>query len=325
MTLPRSVAVFDLGGVLIDWNPRHLYRKLFEHEADMEHFLANICTPEWNQQLDAGRSFAEACAALKVEHANSAEVIDAWFERFDEMMAGPIAGTVDILSELREREVPIYALSNWSAETFPFARRRFEFLQWFRAILLSAEVHLLKPDPRIFERFCETFALRPEQMVYIDDAQHNVEVARRIGMHGIRFDDAASLREELVQLGLLGSRARIEHVAAWVSNLDRARGFYERWFHAASTPEYSSAKREFRSRFLSLDGGPRLELMVSPKEAPRHDHIAISVGSRSAVDRLVKEMEIAGVRIVSRPRVTGDGYYEAVIEDSEGNVVEITA
>ena len=92
--------MFDLGGVLIDWNPRHLYRKLFEHEADMEHFLANICTPEWNQQLDAGRSFAEACAALKVEHANSAEVIDAWFERFDEMMAGPIAGTVDILSEL---------------------------------------------------------------------------------------------------------------------------------------------------------------------------------------------------------------------------------
>ena len=197
--------------------------RVFEHEADMEHFLANICTAEWNQQLDAGRSFAEACAALKVEHANSAEMIDAWFERFDEMMAGPIAGTADILSELREREVPIYALSNWSAETFPFARRRFEFLQGFRAILLSPGVHLPKPDPRIFERFCETFALRPEQMVYIDDAQHNVEVARRLGMHGIRFDDAASLREELVQLGLLASRARIEHVAAWVSNLDRAR------------------------------------------------------------------------------------------------------
>ena len=325
MTLPCSVAVFDLGGVLIDWNPRHLYRKLFEHEADMEHFLENICTTEWNQQQDAGRSFAQACAALKLEHPSNAEMIDAWFERFDEMIAGPITGTVDILSELREREVSIYALSNWSAETFPFAQRRFEFLQWFRAIFLSAEVRLFKPDPRIFKRFCETFALRPEQIVYIDDLQHNVEAARRIGMHGIRFSDPASLREELVQFGLLRSRARIEHVAAWVSNLDRARGFYERWFHAASTPEYSSAKREFRSRFLSLDGGPRLELMVSPKEPPRHDHIAISVGSRPAVDRLVKEMEVAGIRIVSRPRVTGDGYYEAVIEDSEGNLVEITA
>jgi 2-haloacid dehalogenase len=325
MTLPRPVAVFDLGGVLIDWNPRHLYRKLFEQEADMEHFLANVCTPEWNQQLDAGRSFAEACAALKLEHPSDAEMIDAWFERFDEMIAGPITGTVDILSELREREVPIYALSNWSAETFPFARRRFEFLQWFRAILLSAEVHLLKPDPRIFERFCETFALSPEQMVYVDDAEHNVEAARRIGMQGIRFSDPASLRQELVQFGLLRPGGRIEHVAAWVFNLDRARGFYERWFHAASTPEYSSAKREFRSRFLSLDGGPRLELMVSPRESPRHDHIAISVGSRPAVDGLVKEMEVAGIRIVSRPRVTGDGYYEAVIEDSEGNLVEITA
>jgi 2-haloacid dehalogenase len=325
MTLPCPVAVFDLGGVLIDWNPRHLYRKLFEHEADMEYFLANVCTPEWNQQLDAGRSFAEACAALKLEHPSDAEMIDAWFERFDEMIAGPITGTVDILSELREREVPIYALSNWSAETFPFARRRFEFLQWFRAILLSAEVHLLKPDPRIFVRFCETFALSPEQMVYIDDAEHNVEAARRIGMQGIRFSDPASLRQELVQFGLLRPGGRIEHVAAWVFNLDRARGFYERWFHAASTPEYSSAKREFRSRFLSLDGGPRLELMVSPRESPRHDHIAISVGSRPAVDGLVKEMEVAGIRIVSRPRVTGDGYYEAVIEDSEGNLVEITA
>ena len=325
MSLPCSVAVFDLGGVLIDWNPRHLYRKLFEHEADMEHFLGNICTTEWNQQQDAGRSFAQACAALKLEHPSDAEMIDAWVERFDEMMAGPIAGTVDILSELREKEDPLYALSNWSAETFPFARRRFEFLQWFRGIFLSAEVRLTKPDPRIFSRFCETFALRPEQVIYIDDLEHNVEAARGIGMHGIRFRDPASLREELVQLGLLQPRARIEHIAAWVSNLDRARGFYERWFSAASTPDYSSAKREFRSRFLSLDGGPRLELMVSPRELPRHDHIAISVGSRPAVDRLVKEMEVAGVRIVSRPRVTGDGYYEAVIQDSEGNLVEIIA
>ena len=325
MTTDRSVVVFDLGGVLIDWNPRHLYRKLFQHEAEMEDFLANICTAQWNLLQDAGRGFTEACAALKLQHPDRADMIDAWFERFDEMMAGPISGTVDILAELRQREVPIYALSNWSAETFPFAQRRFDFLQWFRAIFLSAKVRLVKPDPQIFKHFCETFALRPEQIVYIDDLQDNVEAARTIGMHAIRFGDPASLRQELVQLGLLRSRSRIEHVAAWVIDLERARSFYERWFHAASGPEYSSAKRDFRSRFLSLDGGPRFELMVSPHETPRPAHIAISVGSRSTVDQLVKEMEQAGVQIVSGPRVTGDGYYEAVIADSEGNLVEITA
>lgn len=212
MAAQRSVVVFDLGGVLIDWNPRHLYRKLFQHEPEMEDFLANICTTQWNLQQDAGRSFREACTALKLEHPDQADMIDAWFGRFDEMMAGPIAGSVDILAELREREVPIYALSNWSAETFPFAQRRFEFLQWFRAILLSAEVRLLKPDPRIFQYFCENFALKPEQIIYIDDLEHNVEAARTIGMHAIRFSDPASLRQELVQLGFLAQGARIEPV-----------------------------------------------------------------------------------------------------------------
>src|SRR5215472_9467214 len=124
MTAHGSVVVFDLGGVLIDWNPRHLYRKLFQDEAEMEDFLANICTVQWNLQQDAGRGFAEACAALKLHHPDKANMIDAWFERFDEMMAGPIAGNVEILAELREREVPVYALSNRSAETFPFAQRR---------------------------------------------------------------------------------------------------------------------------------------------------------------------------------------------------------
>jgi 2-haloacid dehalogenase len=203
MPAPRFVVVFDLGGVLIDWNPRHLYRKLFRQEAEMEHFLANVCTTKWNLQQDAGRTFSEACAGLKLEHPRDTEMIDAWFERFDEMMAGPIAGTVDILAELRQRQIPIYALSNWSAETFPFAKKRFEFLQWFHTIFLSAEVCLVKPDPRIFQSFCEKVALTPEQIIFIDDLQHNVEAANRIGMHAIRFRDPASLREELVQLGLL--------------------------------------------------------------------------------------------------------------------------
>ena len=119
-------------------------------------------------------------------------------------------------------------------------------------------------------------------------------------------------------------RVKIEHAASWVGDLERACAFYERWFQAKKGKKYTSAKRPFMSYFLSLGGGPRLELMASPGEAARMAHIAVSLGSREAVDLLVEEMKAAGVSIVSDPRVTGDGYYEAVVADSEGNLVEIT-
>ena len=321
----RSIAVFDLGGVLIDWNPRHLYRKLFNgDDAAMEHFLANVCTTAWNSQQDAGRTFAEACASLKLDHANHAELIDAWFERQDEMLAGPISGTVEILAELRARGVPLYALSNWSAETFPIAQKRFDFLQWFDGIFLSAQARTIKPNPRIYQHFFEAFAIAPAQTVFIDDLPRNVEAAAALGMHAIQFTDPASLRNELVKIGLLSPAARVDHVAAWVSDLERARAFYERWFKVTAGEKYSSTKRDFQSYFLSLGSGACLELMASPAEAARPAHLAVSVGSREAVDRLIQSMEAAGVRVVSHPRLTGDGYYEAVIADSEGNLVEIT-
>ncbi|MFZ0760760.1 MAG: hypothetical protein WAM69_12490, partial [Candidatus Sulfotelmatobacter sp.] len=132
MKANRSVAVFDLGGVLIDWNPRYLYRKLFAgNDEAMEHFLATVCTPSWNSQQDAGRTLAEACAALRSVHPGHVQFIDAWMHRYGEMLGGPIHGTVDLLTELRARGVPLYALSNWSAETFPTALKRFDFLKWF--------------------------------------------------------------------------------------------------------------------------------------------------------------------------------------------------
>jgi len=321
----RSIAVFDLGGVLIDWNPRHLYRKLFAgDDAAMEHFLANVCTTAWNSQQDAGRTFADACASLKLQHPAHEELIDAWFERQDETLAGPISGTVEILAELRARGVPLYALSNWSAETFPIAQKRFEFLQWFDGIFLSAEARAIKPHPRIYQHFFEAFAIAPDQTIFIDDLPPNVAAAAALGMHAIHFTDPTALRTELVNLSLLDPAGRINHVAAWVSDLDRARAFYERWFKAVAGPKYSSTKRDFQSYFLSLDTGARLELMTSPAEAPRPAHLAVSVGSRDAVDRLIQTMEAAGVRVVSHPRLTRDGYYEAVIADSEGNLVEIT-
>src|SRR5712672_2993861 len=170
----RSIVVFDLGGVLIDWDPRHLYRKLFAgDEAAMEHFLATVCTHEWNRRQDAGRSFAEGARLLKTEHPDKADLIDAYGNRFDEMIAGPIAGPVDILAELRDRGTPLYGLTNWSAETYPAALERFAFLRWFRGILVSGEVGLIKPDPRIFWLLLERFAIAPAEAVYIDDVGRN--------------------------------------------------------------------------------------------------------------------------------------------------------
>lgn len=199
----RHIVVFDLGGVLIDWNPRHLYRKLFDDEAAMELFLATVCTGEWNLKQDAGRPFAEAVAELQAAHPDQADLISAYFARWPEMLAGAMGATVDILAELKALDVPLYALTNWSAETFPYARTRFEFLNWFEAILVSGEVGLIKPDRRIFELLSETHGFALEHAVFIDDSPLNAQGATDAGLHGIHFTDAQSLRNELEALGFL--------------------------------------------------------------------------------------------------------------------------
>jgi 2-haloacid dehalogenase len=193
-----SAAVWDIGGVLIDWNPRYLYSKLFAgDEAAMERFLATVCTQSWNEKQDAGRSFAEGCALLKKDYPQHSELIDAWFARYEEMLGGAIEGSVAILSQLRANHVRLYALSNWSAETFPFARKRFEFLKWFHGLLLSGEAGLMKPDPRLFQMLFDRYAIDPTDAIYIDDHLSNVEAARGLGMRAIHFTDADSLRRQL--------------------------------------------------------------------------------------------------------------------------------
>ena len=205
MTEPvRNIVVFEIGGVLIDWDPRHLYRKLFPaDEPAMEHFLANVCTHEWNRGQDAGRSFADGARLLKLQHPDKTELIDAYGARFDEMMPGPIAGTVEIVAELHQRDTPLYVLSNFSAETFPAALERFDFLRWFRGLVISGEVGVIKPDPRIYKIMLARFAIDPHRTVYIDDVAANAEAARPFGIHGIHFTTPGALREELVRLALL--------------------------------------------------------------------------------------------------------------------------
>jgi 2-haloacid dehalogenase len=199
----RRVVVFDLGGVLIDWDPRHLYRKLIADEVEMERFLAEICTPEWNGRQDAGRTFAEAVAELVARHPAQRPLIEAYHVRWPEMVAGAIDDAVAILEELKTRGHELHALTNWSTETFALTRPRFAFLGWFETILVSAEEGLIKPDPAIFRLLLKRIGRPAGACVFIDDSRKNVDAAAALGFDAIHFRGADALRRELVGRALL--------------------------------------------------------------------------------------------------------------------------
>ena len=208
---PIDVVVFDLGGVLIDWNPRYLYRRLFDDDAAMERLLTEVCSPEWNEQQDAGRSFAEAVADLIARHPDHAEMIAAYHQRWPEMLGGEIPGSVAVLEELNAHGLRLYALTNWSHETFPVGRRRFAFLEHFEGIVVSGEEKVVKPDPVIFRRLLTRYDITPSRAVYIDDSPRNVAVAAELGFHALQFVDAHRLRQDLIALGLRIDTSRVRN------------------------------------------------------------------------------------------------------------------
>ena len=201
MSRPTHV-IFDLGGVLIDWDPRYAYRQLGGAEDEIEHFLAHVATSEWNHQFDAGRPFADGIAERKARFPAYADWLDAWWGRWPDMLGGPIGGTVDLLRELRAAGTPLYALTNWSAETFPIARERFDFLEWFEGIVVSGEVRMTKPDADIFEHLLDRFEIDPGDAVFVDDSRPNVATADALGFHAVHFTDPGALRARLAALGL---------------------------------------------------------------------------------------------------------------------------
>jgi len=203
-----TAVVFDLGGVLIDWNPRHLYRSLFDDEAEMERFLAEVTTPAWNNEQDRGRPFADAIAQLTRDHPDRADLIEAYWDRWPEMLGEPFHETVEVLAALRATGIRLLALTNWSAETFPFAAPRYPFLDWFEAVIVSGDVELAKPDPAIFRLLVERHGLEPSGTVLIDDTIANVQAAAALGFRTIRFTDAAALKRDLGAMGLLDTGSR---------------------------------------------------------------------------------------------------------------------
>jgi len=199
-----DTVIFDLGGVLIDWNPRYLYRKIFKTEEEITWFLENICTSEWNDAQDAGRSFEEATELLVKEHPVHEAAIRAWYGRWQETINGPIHETVEILREVKDRrQHRLYALTNWSAETFPWALQNFEFLHWFEGIVVSGVEKTRKPHPEFYQILFDRYQVQPARTVFIDDNVKNIEGGRALGLQTVHFHHPEQLRKDLQQLAVL--------------------------------------------------------------------------------------------------------------------------
>ena len=195
--------VFDLGGVLIDWNPRYLYRKVFSTEKEMDWFLTNVCTSQWNTQQDAGRPFEQGIKLLEDKFPEYKFAINFYYSRWEEMLGGEIRGSVALLRELKDRGYRVYALTNWSAETFPIAQKNYDFLKWFDGIVVSGEEKLVKPDPVIYSRLLERYQLKAPNCVFIDDNAANISKAADLGFETILFTDPEALRSTRVSRAIL--------------------------------------------------------------------------------------------------------------------------
>jgi len=200
-----DTVIFDLGGVLIDWNPEYLYAKIFKDDPEkMDWFLSTVCTPDWNMEQDAGRTFENATQLLVNDYPEYKKEISAFYDRWEEMIKGEIHGTVLILNTLKElNEVKLYALTNWSIQTFPIAKQRFNFLKQFEGIVVSGEEKTRKPYSKIYETTLERYELSPEKCLFIDDSLDNVNAAKTMNIKALRFTDAVQLKSDLQQLGLL--------------------------------------------------------------------------------------------------------------------------
>ncbi|WP_256012735.1 HAD family hydrolase [Desertivirga xinjiangensis] len=199
-----NTIIFDLGAVLINWHPHHLYKKIFSDESEMHHFIENVCTGDWNEEQDGGRTLAEGTEVLVKQFPEHEDNIRAYYGRWEEMLDGPIQGTVDLFKALKDSgSYKIYALTNWSAETYPIAQGKFDFLNWFDGVVVSGTEKLRKPFPEFYQILLDRYKVKPENALFIDDNLRNVEAARMLGIESIHFTNPQDLEAELVKRGLL--------------------------------------------------------------------------------------------------------------------------
>jgi 2-haloacid dehalogenase len=199
-----TTIIFDLGAVLIDWNPHYMYKTLFSDEEEMKNFLANVTTSDWNEEQDAGRSLNEGTEILVKQFPEHEANIRAFYSRWDEMLGEPFWDTVEIFKELKDsKKYKIYALTNWSAETFPVALARYDFLNWFDGIVVSGAEKMRKPTPEFYHVLLDRHNVKPGEALFIDDNYRNIVAAEKLGIKSIHFTSAKELREKLVALAVL--------------------------------------------------------------------------------------------------------------------------
>jgi 2-haloacid dehalogenase len=193
-----NTIIFDLGAVLIDWNPNYLYSKIFSNEADMKTFLTTICTPDWNEEQDAGRSLKDGTDLLLAKFPEQEENIRAFYGRWEEMLGGAIDDSVEIFKQLKDSgKYKIYALTNWSAETFVIAQGKYDFLNWFDGIVVSGTEKTRKPHPEFYQILLDRYHVKPQEALFIDDNKRNVDAAGALGINSIHFTNAEALKVAL--------------------------------------------------------------------------------------------------------------------------------
>lgn len=194
--------IFDFGGVLIDWNPRHLYKNIFADKAEMEFFLNNICTFQWNLNQDAGHSLSEATKELQAEHPEYTKEIEMFYKDWVQMLGGEIFENTGLLKPLKAK-YRLFGLTNWSAETIPVAYGLYPFFKELEGIVVSGEEKIVKPDPAIFKILLNRYQLEAAESLFIDDNLNNIIAAKELGFFTIHIKDDTRLDQELIKLGLL--------------------------------------------------------------------------------------------------------------------------
>ena len=197
-----EAVVFDFGGVLIDWNPRYLYRNIFKDKEEMEYFLNHVCTPQWNAAMDKGKPFKQSVDELTAKYPQYADQIKMYDERWEEMCGSEIGGSVDLLKRIASH-YPVYGLTNWSAEKFAITEPKHDFFKLFRGIVVSGVEKESKPDPELFEILIRRYGLNPEETIFTDDSLPNIETAKRLGFQAIHFESPEKLKEELLARGVV--------------------------------------------------------------------------------------------------------------------------
>jgi 2-haloacid dehalogenase len=262
-----TTVVFDLGNVLLDWDPRRLYRNLIDDPAELDHFLTNIASQLWHHRQDSGGSTADATADLQAQHPEYAELIAAFYSRWPEMTAGALPASVDVLRELRDAGIRLIALTNWPAETFGPARERFEFFSWFEGIVVSGEEGLAKPDPAIFTRLFERYDVDPATAAYIDDTARHVNTAQSLGMTAFVFTDAVTLRRDFAAVGLPVT-SDVDVRPARLGDLDQLTAIYNHYVtNTAATFDIETFTPERRRPWFDhySDRGPH-RLLVATRD-----------------------------------------------------------